>query len=376
MKKISIFSTLLAGVLALASCNQIEDTPVPAPEGFDQEDKVGTMAMTASLQDVANPIDLLTAEENINVMAFVANENVPVDARFEHTVLISPTENFVDSLTATVVGTNVADAENASRNVVSVRNKELNSAIKSVCGFEELTFTVYMQLNTVVIDAQGHRIILKSEALQTAPITTTPNVVEYYVVGDFSGWSQVNGQRLYSFNGAPATGWIVLNGQGANGWKISEKPDWSGINYGAGEEGSPEAEELLLSTDDGAGNITQYGEFCYQFEFDPAALKLKLLKTVYFWGVIGSFNGWGGDEIMELSTEEGMDYLYAVVNLTAGDEFKFRADAAWDTNFGDAGAGDGTLNPNGDNIKVAEDGTYEVRFYFCAEKPYYTLVKL
>ena len=280
MKKISIFGTLMVGALALAACTQIEDTPVPDPIGYDQEDKVGTMAITASLQDVANPIDLLTAEENIIAMAFVANENIPVDARFEHTIMISPTENFVDTLTTQVTGTNVADAENASRNLVSVRSKELNSAIKNVCGFAELTFSVFMQLNTVVIDAQGHRIILKSEVFQTAPITTTPNVVEYFVVGDFSGWSQVNGQRLYSFNSAPATGWIVLNGQGANGWKISEKPDWSGINYGAGEEGAPEADELLLSTDGGAGNITQYGEFCYQFEFDPVQLTLKRLNTV------------------------------------------------------------------------------------------------
>ena len=375
MKKISIFSTLLAGVVALAACTQIEDTPVPDPIGYGQEDKVGEMTITATtLQAVAAPIDLAEAGETIDVMTVNVNENVPADARLENLLVISPSESFTDSLTTKLSTICEADSLNPGTFTVRVKTNEFDRAIKSVCGYEEQTFAVYVKLETIVIDKDNHRIIIKSQATQTAAITTTPNLKEFFVVGDFSGWNQTNGQRLYSFNSAPAQGWIVLNGQGGNGWKISSQADWNGTNYGAGEEGELEAAQLLLSTDGGAPNITQYEGFCYQFEFDPVELKLTVLNTVSQWGIIGSFNSWGDDLLMTLSEEDGMDYLYAEAQFAANDEFKFRANAGWDINYG-ANAGETALEMNGGNIAVAEEGTYEVRFYFCAEVPYYELIK-
>jgi hypothetical protein len=79
---------------------------------------------------------------------------------------------------------------------------------------------------------------------------------------------------------------------------------------------------------------------------------------------------------MNLSTEDGMDYLVANATLEAGAEFKIRANSDWAINYGDAGASDGTLVADGGNFKVEEAGDYEVRFYFCAQAPYYTVTKL
>ena len=226
-------------------------------------------------------------------------------------------------------------------------------------------------------EAGNYKITLNMEEYSYT-VEVVPDVVEYFVVGDFSGWSQTNGQRLYSVAGAPAQGWLVLNGQGANGWKISTQEDWNGINYGAGEEAAAEAATMLLSTDDGAGNITQYAGFSYEVSFDAANLTLTILRTVDTWGLVGSFNEWGSsaDIPMALSTEDGMDYLVATATLDAGAEFKIRANSDWAINYGDAGAGDGTLAADGSNFKVEEAGDYEVRFYFCAQTPYYTVTKL
>ena len=225
-------------------------------------------------------------------------------------------------------------------------------------------------------EAGNYKVTLNMESY-TYSVEVVPDVIEYFVVGDFSGWSQTDGQRLYSVAGALAQGWIVLDGKGANGWKISTQADWEGTNYGAGEEAAAEATSMLLSTDASAGNITQYSAFSYEVAFDATNLTLSIINTVNTWGLVGSFNGWGAPDVpMALSTEAGMDYLVATVTLEAGAEVKIRANEDWAINYGDAGAGDGTLARDGGNITVAEAGDYEVRFYFCAQAPYYTITKL
>lgn len=372
MKKLSIFNTILASVALLSSCNQIDTTLVPDPIGYDQEPIVGEMSMDGALKEVATAIDLNNdADGIVEVMTYVLNENVPQDAQLEHTIIISSTENFTDNLTTKIKGID-------NNNAVSVSVADLDNAVKIVCGYEEVTFSVYMKLQTVVVDAENHHFLLASNAFQTAAITTTANLKEYFVVGDFSGWSQTNGQRLYSINAQPAQGWIVLNGVGGNGWKISTQENWDGINYGAGEEAADEAESILLSDDGGANNITCYKGFSYEVSFDPRALTLTILNTVSSWGLVGSFNDWGSsaDVAMTLSSEDGMDYLVATTTLPAGAEYKIRANQDWGINYGDAGNGDGTLARDGANFSVSEEGNYEVRFYFCAQEPYLTITKL
>ena len=134
---------------------------------------------------------------------------------------------------------------------------------------------------------------------------------------------------------------------------------------------------MLLSTDGGADNITQYAGFSYEVLFDATNLTLTILRTADSWGLVGSFNEWGGsaDIPMTLSTEDGMDYLVATATWDAGVEFKVRANSDWAINYGDAGAGNGTVADGGANLKIEEAGEYEVRYYFCAQEPYITVTK-
>ncbi len=80
------------------------------------------------------------------------------------------------------------------------------------------------------------------------------------------------------------------------------------------------------------------------------------LGTLSAWGVVGSAtpNGWGDpDEDMH---ETGTDQYALYLELVAG-EIKFRFDNAWDINLGDTDA-DGTLEQDGANIAIDEDGLY------------------
>ena len=82
------------------------------------------------------------------------------------------------------------------------------------------------------------------------------------------------------------------------------------------------------------------------------------------WSVIGSIastgNSWNADS--EMATD-GTWHVCEGLELTTSDEFKFRKDASWDTNFG----GDFVMldsefavEQNGPNIKVTEDGLYDL----------------
>jgi hypothetical protein len=82
------------------------------------------------------------------------------------------------------------------------------------------------------------------------------------------------------------------------------------------------------------------------------------------WSVIGSIastgNSWGQDEPM---VTDGTWHAALGLVLSASDEFKFRKDADWGTNFGGAFEALGesfAVTQDGSNIKVTEDGTYDL----------------
>ena len=126
-------------------------------------------------------------------------------------------------------------------------------------------------------------------------------------------------------------------------------------------------------TQDGP-NIKVDADGVYDLLLNPATGKAKIVvhKEDPFaaftedspWSVIGSIastgNSWNADEEM---VSDGTWHVCQSVELTDSDEFKFRKDAGWGTNFG------GTLGElgeefdvtqDGPNIKVLEAGTYHL----------------
>jgi hypothetical protein len=62
----------------------------------------------------------------------------------------------------------------------------------------------------------------------------------------------------------------------------------------------------------------------------------------------------------------------ATIDLAA-DEFKFRANDAWDINWGGA---EDNLVANGANMRIAEAGTYFIQFFpLCETKSYCIITK-
>jgi hypothetical protein len=77
--------------------------------------------------------------------------------------------------------------------------------------------------------------------------------------------------------------------------------------------------------------------------------------------VPGDYQGWNPENAMTVLYSENFDNKFkGFVHIIGGSrEFKLTEGPNWDVNYGDTGA-DNSLEADGDNIKVDEDGTYEL----------------
>jgi len=86
------------------------------------------------------------------------------------------------------------------------------------------------------------------------------------------------------------------------------------------------------------------------------------------WGVVGSITGWGSSSDIPFWKTTTPNVLVAYVNLTTGDEIKFRKDADWALNYGSenvtanaaANTFQGSLASGGANIVAPLTGNYKI----------------
>ena len=192
---------------------------------------------------------------------------------------------------------------------------------------------------------------------------TYPNI---WVIGDYCGWIHGNSQFLYSFSEDKVNyeGFIDFGEKAANGFKLTGVGGWDDTcNWGVdGDKEAPaaEASSIQLINSGGSGNIQCYSMRFYKFKFNTSTLLLEKLYGFNQLGVIGGFNSWGGDVVMNFNPEQRR--FWADVENLEG-EFKFRTDGNWDgANWG-AGEGENALAPGAGNIQVAEKGNYRVYAY-------------
>ncbi len=173
------------------------------------------------------------------------------------------------------------------------------------------------------------------------PLTTT-NYTEYY------GFLNLGNQ----FKFAPQAGW----GGDFGSSEALEETDNNGIfNYSG---------ELNRASD----NI-QIGHAGLYFACLNAATWNLSLQGINSWGLIGDFNGWGGD--IEMTQGENLLIWTAELTVEAGQGWKFRANGDWAINLG--GQPD-ALWTNGDNITL-DAGTYTITLDLSTYPATYTAVK-
>jgi Outer membrane protein SusF_SusE len=119
-----------------------------------------------------------------------------------------------------------------------------------------------------------------------------------------------------------------------------------------------------------AGTLEQNGEDNVSVSSDGFyRITLNFVNKTYNvtkveWGVIGSGTtgtgaGWGQDIDMTFDGGYKWSKTLQLFATSGNNEIKFRANDAWDINFGDNGA-NGSLEYGGNNIAVPANGSYKV----------------
>lgn len=344
MKKLFYSIIAFAGIIA-TSCATDEDKLVFDPSS-SVAPSLGTLTGTALASDGAD----LTFE--------FTQPSYNIDGAKLYTLYISDSQDFTkqEKLAATVAGTSV-----------TIKQSSLNSAILNLGGVADVEFTVYLRLDSWLSNNKNVGIetsLTKSNVISATFVPYNQLILDkdvydhVWVQGDYCGWSHDKSQFLYNYNkdGKTYNGVIDFAGKASGGIKFTGAASWDNSTGNWGSEAQAEASEagsVQLINGDGSQNIVCYSKRFYGFTFDKNTLLLSKDWGADVIGIVGGFNDWGGQPDIEMNFNKDYVRFWADAEFASDTEIKFRADAAWDYNWGkDAGVG-------GDNITVTA-GKYRV----------------
>ena len=177
---------------------------------------------------------------------------------------------------------------------------------------------------------------------EITPLNFDPYV---YFIGATDGWANAEQKLALTDDSGIYTGYLYV--ADPNGWGVEFKfqkvpGDWdSQLN-------SNNLSDITGGFAKGGDNIVAAGgEGVYYVTLDMANLTLNAVKVEEM-GIIGDFNGWGGDVEM---TWNATDYCFEATNAGVNaNGWKFRINADWGINLG--GKSLDKLEANGDNLTV------------------------
>ena len=279
-----------------------------------------------------------------------------------HNLYISKSEDMADMKKAKAA---FADATitltQSDLNVVALDFAEAGTEV-------DLYFAVVANLNTDKGAAVAGSDLMSNVVKATfksyvADVLPTEKFEKVWVIGNYCGWSHDNTQFLFDYNATGTTFAGIVDFADADGvslantgFKLTGIAGWDDTCNWGEETKATEADEpasIQLITGGGSQDIMRYAKRFYAFEFDNTTLVLKKTWGADQIGIIGLNGDWDNDIVMEYNAK--WTRFYADIEVAEATEMKFRADAAWDINWGvDCVMG-------GDNIPVAA-GQYRVYF--------------
>jgi hypothetical protein len=191
-----------------------------------------------------------------------------------------------------------------------------------------------------------------------------------YVPGAYQGWNPGGALTIAAVTTFTYEGYIYMGV--ADYFKFTSAPDWGHINFGDAGAGK-------LTTDGLAGGLKVNSAGVYKLNADIKNLTYSatLIKTI---GIIGTATPHAWDASTAMTYDIALNKWSIKVALVPG-ALKFRANNAWDINYGPADANSLTgrliFNDSG-AITIADAGTYTVTVDMsqATQKTYvYTIVK-
>ena len=277
-----------------------------------------------------------------------------------HNLYISKSEDMADMKKAKAA---FADATitltQADLNVVALDLAEAGAEV-------DLYFAVVANLNTDKGAAVAGSDLMSNVVKATfksyvADVLPSEKFDKMYVVGTLNGWDHPTVAKEFDFlynydagNSNLYAGIIDLRTpESAAEFKFTDAGGWGSKEHSMTGENAAEASTVTLVAGGGDNiNVWQTKRF-YGAELDLGGLTLKKLWSADQIGIIGLNGDWETDIVMEYNAK--WTRFYADIEAAEATEMKFRADAAWDINWGvDCAMGGG-------NIPVAA-GQYRVYF--------------
>lgn len=339
MKITKYFLSMAAAVGMIAGCQKSEIIQIAAPEDVK----------APVLEALAGPIEITPTNMGLEKVTFswsAADYGVPTQVNYSLEAARAAAPETVVTITS---GLNVTSTEVT----YDVLNQILFNDLKLTDGVaEDVTFKIGAKVGE-------YEKIYSNVITVSCKVTAAEKVYpKLYVVGSYNGWSHDKNQYIFDFEGADAVyqGLIDFGADhAANEFKITAG-GWGNDEHSMDGAHDPEAKTIAV-TDGGGDNINVYqAKRYYHLTYDRAAHTLTADVSFDQIGVIGSFNGWGADVVMNFN--EAKQRLYADVEFAEDAEFKFRLDADWAVSYG-LGADGFLTSDNGGNIP-ASAGNYRV----------------
>ena len=269
------------------------------------------------------------------------------DADYGYQTSINYTVEFglsgTDFAEPVVVGT-------TNNNVLGMNISELNSAAIGVGLAPFIEGSIDVRIISDVGTQDSMPQYSEPVVIFVTPFTT--DLPKIAVPGNHQGWTPSTAELLASsgFDETDYEGYVWLDG----GHKFVGPDSTGGFDWGNIDWGDDGTFTGKLLEQDEVDCTATAGYYFIQVDTEA----LTYSETQYDWGLIGSATPDGWDSDQDMTYNPSNKTWEITLNLSA-DEIKFRANDAWDWNYGDTGA-NGELDNGGDNIAVPQAGNYTV----------------
>ena len=343
MKITKYFLSMAAAVGMIAGCQKPEMIQIAAPEDVK----------APVLEAIAGPIEITPTNMALEKVTFswsAADYGVHTQVNYSLEAARAAAPETVVTITSGLTAT-------TAEITYEVLNQILFNDLKLADGVaEDVTFKIGAKLGE-------YEKIYSNVITVSCKVTAAEKVYPKLTVAGsyaYNNWSPGKGQFVFDFEGTDTQYSGVIDfGEDVSALQFKFVGEaWGNNEFSvpAGEAQAPEAAELPLVAG-GGDNISAYTTHrYYSFTLDKSAP--KVIKNFAFnqIGVIGSFNGWAADVVMQFNTEK--QRFYADVEFTEDGQFKLRADADWAVNWGADAFGMTVSNSDG-NLE-AKAGKYRI----------------
>ena len=352
MKITKYFLSMAAALGMIAGCQMTDMVQIAAPEDV----------VAPVLEAVEGPIEITPSNMVDGKVAFTWSlADFGVMTQVNYSLEAATAANPDTKVTITSGITANAEALEAGKISTEIAYEALNAILFNDLKLndgvaEEVLFTIASKVGEYApVYSNSVAVSCKVTAAEKQyPMLTVAGSYAY------NNWTPGKGQFVFDFEGTDAKYSGVIDfGEDVSALQfkfVGSKWGENEFSVPEGETQAPEAAELPIVAG-GGDNIAAYTTHrFYSLTLDKATP--KLIKNFSFnqIGVIGSFNGWAADVVMNFNAEK--QRFYADVEFAEDGQFKLRADADWALNWGAEAFG--MTVSNGDGNLEAKAGSYRI----------------